>query len=141
MAEASAPAAGPPRLAEALSWVGAEIDDVGGARVGRVRALFVDAANSEPSWAIVRLGRRFPLFGRSAGLVAVPLRDCAAGAARVWTAHRGESLRAAPTVDPTRPLLREHEITICAHYGIGERMGRAAEVVERPQGAVTSRPV
>ncbi len=43
-------------------------------------------------------------------------------------------------VDPSRPLLREHELTICAHYGIGERVGRAAEVVGRPEGAVTSKP-
>jgi hypothetical protein len=44
-------------------------------------------------------------------------------------------------VDPARPLLREHELTICAHYGIGERAGRAAEVMSRPEGSVTSQPV
>jgi len=43
-------------------------------------------------------------------------------------------------VDPTRPLLREHELTICAHFGIGENAGRAAEVAGREEGAVTSQP-
>jgi hypothetical protein len=43
-------------------------------------------------------------------------------------------------VDPSRPLLREHELAICAHYGIGERVGRAAEVVERPKGSLTAKP-
>ncbi len=54
---------------------------------------------------------------RRARLVAMPLRDCAAAAGRVWVAHgpRGDPQR--PVVDPTRPLLREHELTICAHYG------------------------
>ena len=44
-------------------------------------------------------------------------------------------MRSAPVVDPARPLLREHELTICAHYGIGEAVGRAAEVAGRPEGA------
>jgi hypothetical protein len=43
-------------------------------------------------------------------------------------------------VDPSRPLRREHELTICAHYGIGEAVGRAAAVVGRDEGAVTAQP-
>jgi len=37
-------------------------------------------------------------------------------------------------------LRREHELTICAHFGIGERVGRAAKVAPRPQGDVTATP-
>ena len=51
-----------------------------------------------------------------------------------------ETLREAPAVDPSRPLLREHELAICAHYGIGEGVGRAAEVAERDEGALTAKP-
>src|SRR6266516_3140621 len=128
MGEASpAPAAAPPSLAEASQWLG-------GGRAGTIHSLFVDAASGEPVWLIARLGRR------RAKLVAVPLRNCAAAAGRVWTAHRREALRSAPAVDPTRPLLREHELAICAHYGIGERVGRAAEVVGQSEGSVTSQP-
>jgi hypothetical protein len=83
---------------------------------------------------IVKQGR----FGGS--LVSIPLRDCAAAASRVWVAHPREAIRGSPVVDPTRPLLREHELTICAHYGIGERVGRAAEVAGRPAASVTSTP-
>ena len=43
-------------------------------------------------------------------------------------------------MDPARPLLREHELAICAHYRVGERVGRAAEVVGRDEGALTARP-
>lgn len=123
------------------SWLGWEVDDLGGAHVGRVRGVFVDAQGGEPAWAIVDLVRRLPLLRRRrAHLVAVPMRYCAGGGGRVWMAHRRDELRRAPAVDPTRPLLREHELAICSHYGIGERVGRAAEVVGRAEGAVTSQP-
>jgi len=51
-----------------------------------------------------------------------------------------ERIRTAPVVDPTRPLRREHELTICSHYGIGEAVGRAAEVAARPEGEITATP-
>jgi len=125
---------GLPSLAEAREWVGHAVDDVGGAAVGEVHGLFIDAEGGEPTWLIARQGR---VRGT---LVAIPLRDCAGGGGRVWVAHDAGAIRDAPAIDPSRPLLREHELTICAHYGIGERLGRAAEVVARPEGAVTSRP-
>lgn len=123
-----------PPLEEARRWLGHQVDEIDGAGVGQVQGFFVDADGTKPTWLIAKLGRR------RGPLVAIPYRDCAAGAGRVWIAHRREAIRRAPVVDPTRPLLREHELTICAHYGIGERVGRAAEVVGRPEGAVTSKP-
>lgn len=124
-----------PSLGEARGWVGHQVDDVDRTGVGQVHGLFVDGGSGEPTWLIVKQGR----FGGS--LVVVPLRDCAATAARVWVAHPRETIRSSPIVDPARPLLREHELTICAHYGIGERVGRAAEVVGRSEGSITSQPV
>ena len=129
-----APGAALPTLAEAIGWTGFDVDEVDGTRVGRVHSVFVDADGGEPVWLIVALGRR------GAKLVAVPLRDCAGATSRVWTVHDREALQTAPAVDPTRPLLREHELTICRHYGIGEKVGRAAEVADRPADAVTSQP-
>jgi hypothetical protein len=123
-----------PALSEVRDWVGSQVDDAGGTGVGQVHGLFVDAAAGEPTWLIVKQGR----FGGS--LVVVPLRDCAAAAGRVWASHPRETIRSSPVVDPARPLLREHELTICAHYGIGERVGRAAEVAGRPAASVTSTP-
>lgn len=126
--------AGPPSLAEASSWIGFAVDAVDRDRVGRVLAVFVDAPSSTPAWLIVALGRR------GSRNVAVALRECAAAAGRVWTAQPRQALDAAPAVDPSRPLLREHELAICTHYGIGESVGRAAEVSGRQPGSVTSRP-
>jgi hypothetical protein len=122
-------------------WTGWEIDEVGGAKVGRVQGFFADAASGEPAWLIAALSRRGLSFRRRPQrLVAIPLRDCAGGGGRVWVAHEREEIGTAPTVDPSRPLLREHELTICAHYGIGEKVGRAAAVATRAEGAVTSQP-
>jgi hypothetical protein len=123
-----------PSLSEARDWIGSQIDDAGGAEIGRVHGIFIDAAGDVPAWLIAKQGRR------RGTLVAIPLRDCAAWPGKVWVAHDRETVRSAPVVDPTRPLLREHELTICAHYGIGERVGRAAEVVGRADGSVTSQP-
>ena len=130
-----AEAAAMPSLAEATAWVGAELSEIAGASVGTVEGCFVDSGTAEPVWLIARVGRR-----RHAKLVAVPLADCAGAAFGVWVAQDAEALSMAPVVDPTRPLRREHELTICAHFGIGEAVGRAAEVVGRSEGAITAVP-
>ena len=130
------PATAPPTLEQARGMVGWSVDEAGGGAIGRVHGFFADAGSRAPTWLIAKQGGR---FARGA-LVAVPLADCAPGAGRVWVGHAGKTIRSAPVVDPARPLLREHELTICAHYGIGERVGRAAEVAGRDEGAVTSQP-
>ncbi|MGH2975209.1 MAG: PRC-barrel domain-containing protein [Solirubrobacterales bacterium] len=124
----------PPSLDEARALVGHKVDDAGGNSVGEVHGFFVDAGSGAPTWLIAKQGRF------SSTLVAIPLGDCAPGGGRVWVAHPRDVVRRAPVVDPARPLLREHEITICAHYGIGEKVGRAVQVVGREEGSATSRP-
>ncbi len=121
-------------MASAETWIGFEVDDLNGDRVGSVSGVFLDAESGEPAWLIAGLGRR------RVKPVAIPLANCAAGTGRVWVAHDRGALNAAPTVDPSRPLLREHELAICSQYGISERVGRAAEVVSRPEGSTTSKP-
>ena len=124
-----------PSLAETRRWIGASVAGLDGSEVGEVHGFFVDGSSGDPAWLIAKLGRR-----RGTRLVAVPLRDCAGAAFGVWVAQDGQALRSAPVVDPSRPLRREHELTICAHFGIGETVGRAAEVVGRDEGTVTAEP-
>lgn len=132
---AEEPTAAPPSQIEALAWIGFELQEIDGASLGRVAGFFSDAQSGEPTWLVARLGRR------RSRLVAVPIRDCAAAASRVWVAHGAVVIRSAPVVEPSRPLLREHELAISAHFEISERVGRAAEVLARPEGSVTSRPM
>jgi PRC-barrel domain len=124
-----------PGCAEAIGWLGAEVAEMGGDSVGQVQGIFVDADSGEPAWLVARLGRR-----RRARIVAVPFANCAGAPFGVWVAQEGDAIRSAPVVDPTRPLRREHELTICAHFGIGEKVGRAAVVSGREEGAVTAAP-
>ena len=124
-----------PTSAEALSWLGAELTELSGGSVGQVQGLYVDAETGEPAWLIARLGRR-----RRARVVAVPFANCAGAPFGVWVAQEADAIRSAPVVDPARPLRREHELTICAHFGIGEKVGRAAAVVGRDGAVVTATP-
>jgi len=124
-----------PSLAEALGWAGCELDDSGGRTVGRVEGAYADSEAGNPVWLVVATGRR-----RRAKTIVVPLRECAAMPGRVWTAQGRDAMLGAPTVDPTRPLLREHEVAICTHYGVGEQIGRHAEVAGRAEGSATAQP-
>lgn len=124
-----------PTLEEAFEWIGAELTGLGGDKVGEVTGFYLDDDSGEPAWLIARLGRR-----RGTRVVAVPLGFCAGAPFGVWVVQEAAKLASAPVVDPSRPLLREHELTICSHYGVSEAVGRAAEVAERPQGAVTAAP-
>ena len=127
-------AAAPLSLEEARKWIDARVDEVGGSSIGQVHGFFVDAESGKPSWLIAKLGRV------RGSLVAIPLGNCAAGGGKVWVAHEREVIRSPPVVDPSRPLLREHELTISAHYGIGEKTGRTSDVASRKEGSVTSQP-
>jgi hypothetical protein len=135
MPEPGRAAEGPLELSEAASWIGYALDAADHGKVGRVQSVFVDAAASHPTWLIVALGKR------GARRVAVPAGECAGGGGRVWTAQTREAMADAPAVDPSRPLLREHELVISAHYGIGEGTGRSAELAPREPGSVTSQPL
>jgi hypothetical protein len=125
--------------------IGFELEDVAGRAAGRIEAVYADTASGAAVWLLVAVGpRRRGLFGigrRRPKTVAVPQRECAAMLGRAWTAQPLEAMRDAPAVDPTRPLLREHETAICAHYGIGEHSGRLAELAGREDGSVTAQPV
>ncbi len=125
----------PVSTAEAMSWLGAEVAELGGGSVGQVQGFYVDAESGDPAWLIARLGRR-----RRARVVAVPFSSCAGAPFGVWVAQEGDAIRSAPVVDPARPLRREHELTICAHFGIAERVGRASTVVGREEGDITATP-
>jgi hypothetical protein len=130
----------PVPLGEAIGWVGTPLADLEGAAIGEVQSVYIDSTSHDPSWLVAKLagsGRR----ERGARVVAVPVDVCAGAAGvGVWAAIEEALLRAAPVVDASRPLLREHELTICEHFGIDEEVGRAATVVDLADGAITSIP-
>jgi hypothetical protein len=133
MAEPTATGSAPPPLKEALGWVGFRVDDMNGSRVARVTGIYVDTADGEPVWVIVKLGR----FGK---VTAVPYQESADGPGRIWVAHGRKVIRAAPPIESGRPLSREGEIALCEHYFIRPDRGRHAEIEERGAETLTAKP-
>jgi hypothetical protein len=129
----------PLALPAAIGWVGTPLADLEGEAIGEVQSVYIDSTDHHPTWLVVKIagGRR----GRGARIIAVPVDLCAgAPGVGVWAAIDGDRLRGAPVVDPTRPLLREHELTICEHFGITADFGRAGHVSEIADGAITAIP-
>jgi hypothetical protein len=122
-----------PSLDEIRAWAGWRLDEIGGSGVGRVEGAYVDEGSGVPHWLHVRMGR----FGHH---TLVPAGDAVAGVGHVWIPYDRDTVRAAAKIDPKGPLAREQEIELCAHYGIGEGLGRAAELAVMPPGVSSARP-
>jgi hypothetical protein len=125
--------ASPPTLKDATGWEGMQIDGLGNKRLGRVAGIHVDAADGEPRWALIRLG---PL----AGCTAIPFEHVAEGAGRLWAAYDRDWIREAPRFRPNESLTALQELELCAHWGIREKQGRAAEVAEKDADEITAVP-
>ena len=115
------------RATEPGALVGATLDDVGGATVGRIDGLLVDAVDGSPSWLLVRTGRG-GRFGRRGS---VPFDFAAAGAGRVWAPYSRDEIRGSAEIDPTRGLTCGQERELGFHFGIPERAGRLAAIADR----------
>ena len=122
-----------PTLEEALSWEGMQIDGLADKTLGRIGGIHVDAEDGDPRWALIRLG---PL----AGCTAIPFEHVAEGAGRLWAAYDRDWIREAPRFRPNESLTALQELELCAHWGIQERQGRAAEVAERDADEITAVP-
>jgi hypothetical protein len=125
-------------LGEAIGWVGAPLADLEAETVGEVQSVYIDSTSHGPAWLVAKLTGSRRRGGR---IIAVPVDVCAGAAGiGVWAAIDGAHMRGAPVVDPTRPLLREHELTICEYFGISGDVGRAGVVAELTAGAITAIP-
>jgi hypothetical protein len=138
-AESGGPAAAParrprlPTLDEARPWIGMRIDGLENRALGRAAGLLVDVDDGQPRWVVVRVG---PI----AGCTAIPFAHVAEGAGRLWAAYERSWVRQAPRFRPDEALLAGDERDLCAHWGIREDQGRAAEVKGRPEDQVSSVP-
>jgi hypothetical protein len=122
-----------PSLEEAMAWEGMQIDGLANKSLGRIAGIHVDAEDGEPRWALIRLG---PL----AGCTAIPFEHVAEGAGRLWAAYDRDWIREAPRFRPTESLTALQELELCAHWGIREQQGRAAEVAEQDADEITAVP-
>ena len=122
-----------PNAAEAQTWIGWRLDELGGAAVGKIDGFFVDEETGRPEWLVVRLGR----FGQQ-GLV--PAREAVGVPGRVWVPYAREAIKAARSAGTKSPLTREAELELLEHFGAGGNAGRAAELSARSSEAITASP-
>ena len=122
-----------PTLEETESWVGMRVDGVGGRTIGRLAGIHVDAGDGKPRWAIIRVG---PV----AGCTAIPFEHVAKGAGRLWAGYERDWVREAPRFKAEEALTADDEIELCAHWGIRQEVGRAAEVADKGADDITSIP-
>jgi len=122
-----------PTLEEALRWEGLRIDGLGRETLGRIAGIHADATDGEPRWAVIRLGVL-------AGCTAIPFEHVAEGAGRLWAAYERDWVREAPRFRPHDSLTALQELELCAHWGIREGQGRAAEVAFRDADEVSAVP-
>lgn len=118
-----------PELSEVSQWIGHRVDDVYGARVGRVDDAYVDPETGQPHWLLVKTSR----FGDDHALV--PMDDTIAGAGHVWVPYERELIKRSGTHGKGAPLHKERELDLAAVYGLP---ARADEVSRRLDGSVTS---
>lgn len=119
---------------DARGWVGAKIDEIGGAGIGRIESLLVDARGGEPTWVIVRLRR----FGRRC---AIPVEFVAVAVGRAWVPFSREVIVAASDFDPSGGLSCGDERTVAGRYGVPAGSGRRAELGDRDDEEPGSVPI
>jgi hypothetical protein len=122
-----------PDAAEARGWIGARLDEIGGAAVAKIEGLFADPETGRPEWLVVRLGR----FGQR-GLV--PAREAVGVGGRVWVPYSREAIKGASSANTKTPLTREAELELLKHFGAEGDAGRAAELRDRGFEAITAGP-
>jgi hypothetical protein len=122
-----------PKLEEALEWEGLPVDGLGNKTLGKVAGIHVDAEDGNPRWALIRIG---PI----AGCTAIPYEHVAEGAGRLLAAYERDWIREAPRFRPHESLTAVQELELCAHWGIGEKQGRAAEVAKLDAEEISAVP-
>jgi hypothetical protein len=122
-----------PDADDVRAWIGYRVDEISGGNVGRVEGVFVDESGGAPEWLVARMGR----FGH---YTLIPGRDAVEGVGHVWVPYSRDQIRKAPRIDPNAPLTAAAEHELLTHYGIAVDAGRAAELEQLGDSAVSARP-
>lgn len=120
-------------LQEALDWIGYRVDDVYGARVGKVEDIYVDSETNRAEWLVAKLGR----FSDQHALI--PLADAVVGAGHVWVPYERDLIRRSPVGTTGAPLSQAQETSLLTHYGIAA--GRRAELSKLTAESTTATSV
>jgi hypothetical protein len=100
------------------SWIGTNLGDRDGMRVGVVCDVFFDDTNARPAWLLVnlmRIGERHVL---------VPAQGVRSRRGMVTVPYEREVVRTSPAIEPTATLRGELLVRLARHYGV--RVDRCA---------------
>jgi hypothetical protein len=119
-------------LEEARGWIEACVDDVYGARVGKVVDVYFEPEAHDVHWMLVRIG------STDGPLRLVPVHYSIASRSHVWVPITKDLITRAPELERVRALSRDDELELCLHYG---GLRRRIEVLRRRRvDAVTAVP-
>jgi hypothetical protein len=93
-------------------WVGKDVLDPAGDKLGKLDGLFYDSEADVPSFVAVRSG----LVGKHLSLV--PLMGASAGPDHLRVAHDKKAVKDAPNFETDTELAQEDEAEVFAYYGL-----------------------
>jgi hypothetical protein len=124
-----------PTADETSKWIGRRVDGMGERSLGRVVGIHLDATDSQPRWAVIKLG---PL----AGTTGIPVEHLAAGGPkRLFAAYPRDLIKDAVRFSPDEDLTAADERELCESLEIPPDTGRAAELERRRDKTVTAKPL
>jgi uncharacterized protein (TIGR02271 family) len=97
------------------SWIGADLTDAAGDKIGKVTQIYVDDQTGQPAWATVKTG----LFGSASSFV--PLQGTRVQGDRLVSGFDKEKIKGAPSVEEDKDghLSASEEGTLYRYYGLG----------------------
>jgi len=124
-----------PTVEETAKWIGRRVDGMGERSLGRVVGIHLDSTDSQPRWAVIKLG---PL----AGTTGIPVEHLAAGGPkRLFAAYSRDLVKDAVRFSPDEDLTAADERELCESLEIPSGTGRAAELEKRRDKTVTAKPL
>lgn len=124
-----------PAVDETVKWIGRRVDGMGERPLGRVVGIHLDASDSQPRWAVIKIG---PL----AGTTGIPVEHLAVGGPkRLFAAYPRDLIKDAARFSPDEELTAADERELCESLEIPPDTGRAAELEKRRDKTVTAKPL
>jgi len=103
-------------------WLGLNVVDTDGDKVGTLESYYFDTASSMPTFATVQTG----LFGNQR-LIFVPLDGALVAPKHLKVTYGKKIIKDAPSIDTDGELEAEREPAIYEHYGLTYTPGASGE--------------
>ncbi|MBW0093639.1 PRC-barrel domain-containing protein [Pseudonocardia sp. KRD-184] len=107
-------------------WVGYDVVDPDGDKIGPMEAVYVDTATDQPSFVTVRVG----FIGRHR-LALVPVTGATVTPSAVRVRYEKSLVKDAPSIETDGELTAAQEPDVFAHYGVDYGAGTGRRLARR----------